>query len=140
MTAPSSYTKKKDGTPTLSQAELDELIVKHGEIWRLEGKAVSCKVKELADGVEKVVDEMRVPWEIVIRKPERKDYKLFRSNAQRPERKDMAQEILLRSCLVSPPISSFDKLLDAYPGIPEAPSVSEALAEATGMASEDSEK
>jgi hypothetical protein len=47
---------------------------------------------------------------------------------------------LLRSCLVSPPLQSFDKLLDAYPGIPEAASVGEALGEATGMASEESEK
>lgn len=139
MTAPSSYEKKKDGTHTLSQAELDELVVKHGEIWRLEGKAVNCKVKA-SDGSDKIVDEMRVPWEIVIRKPERKDYKLFRSNAQRPEKRDMAQEILLRSCLVSPLLKDFDRLLDEYPGIPEAPSVSEALSEATGMASEESEK
>lgn len=138
MTTPSAYAKKKDGSPTLTQAELDALVVKHGEIWRLEGKPVSVTLPAIDD--ERPKTEERVPWEVVIRKPERKDYKLFRSNCHRPEKKDIAQEILLRSCLVVPPLSAFDRLLDEYPGIPEAPAVGEALSEATGMASEESEK
>lgn len=109
----------------LTQEELDKLRVDNGEIWHVRGK----------NSVE-----YEVPWEIVFRKPARKDYKFFRANASNPAKQPEAQEILLRSCILVPELKNFDALLDRFPGIPECEAVSEALKIAVGMSGDEAEK
>jgi hypothetical protein len=104
----------------LTQEDLDKLKTQHGEIWHVKGTNGS--------------------WEIVFKKPARKDYKMFRANSANPARKPEAQEILLRACIVYPPLSEFDALLEKFPAIPEAEAVSDSLSEALGIASEAAEK
>jgi len=93
------------------------------------------------DGSTKLVTEKEtVPWEIVFKKPARKDYKFFKALLAQPAKAHDAQEILLRSCIVVPKREGFDALLESFPGIPECPAVSEALTESLGMDGEEVEK
>lgn len=60
------------------------------------------------------------PWEIVIRKPTRIEYKQFRSMSHNPAQVAEAQEILVRKISVFPTGEALDALLEDWPGIPEA--------------------
>jgi hypothetical protein len=60
-------------------------------------------------------------WVVVLRKPTRAEYKMFRSNSNSPQKASDAQEIHCRSTVVYPPSKeAFDALLEEWPGIPEA--------------------
>jgi hypothetical protein len=85
----------------LTQEQLDDLRIKHGRIAHLIGKGGS--------------------WEVVLRRPTRIEVKKFRADAHNPASASSAQETLVRVIAVSPPAGpEFERLLDDWPGIPEA--------------------
>ena len=77
-------------------------------------------------------------WQIVIRKPNRGEYKRLRSMLHNPAMVSDAQETIIRQLVVHPAREAFDALLEDYPGIPEA--CGEPLRELCGMAVEESVK
>ena len=85
---------------TITQEQLDQWESQHKRILHVVGKNNA--------------------WEVVLRKPTRAEYKMFRSNAHDKAKLADAQEILARQIVLSPDAVSFDALLDDYPGIPEA--------------------
>lgn len=87
----------------LSPEDLTELETKYVRIAHLKGKGEPP------------------PWEVVLRKPTRAEYKMYRSNMNNPAAKSDAQENMFRATCVFPPRGSpQDALLDDYPAIPEA--------------------
>jgi hypothetical protein len=87
-------------------------------------------------------------WEIVLRKPNRTEYKAFRSRTHKPDQVADAQEILCRQIVVGVDTSTgaliatdpastklvrdtFDALLEEWPGIPE--SCADTLQDLVGM-------
>lgn len=89
----------------LTQDKIDEFEQKHKRVAHLKGK-------EDPDG--------KIPWEIIIRRPTRAEYKQYRSQSHNQAQVADAQEILARKTCVYPDAAGFDALLDDYPGIPEA--------------------
>jgi len=98
----------------ITQEELDKLEATHGRIAHLRGKGGT--------------------WEIVLRKPNRAEYKQFRSRSNNPELAPDAQEQLARQCVVYPSRDAFDALLEEWPAIPEA--ASKAFSNLMGLAVE----
>jgi hypothetical protein len=93
----------------LTEDELKQLEATHGEIRHVVGKK------------DKKTDTH--PWEVVLRKPKRPEYKNYRSLASNPKTAADAQETLVRMICVHPPkelTGAFDALLDSFPAIPEA--------------------
>ncbi len=72
------------------------------------------------------------PWEIVLRKPTRAEYKQFRSQNHNDAVKADSQEILIRKLAIYPTVEQLDALLDDYPAIPEA--CGDALRHLAGLA------
>ncbi len=77
-------------------------------------------------------------WECVFRKPDRAEYKRFKSMANNPALLPDAQEALARATVVYPSREAFDALLEDYPGIPEA--AADALLELAGVSVDESAK
>lgn len=73
-------------------------------------------------------------WEIVLRKPSRAEYKMFRSRLNDDRLKADAQEALVRQLVVYPSKDAFDALVEDWPAIPEA--ASEAVARLMGLQTE----
>lgn len=73
-------------------------------------------------------------WAVVLRKPQRAEYKMWRSQANDPGSKADSQEVLVRKLIVWPSLDAtgIDALLDDWPGIPEA--CGDALLDLTGAA------
>lgn len=94
---------------------LDELEVKHKRIAHLKGKS----------------DDGAPPWEIVIRKPSRAEYKQYRAQSHNQATVADAQEILVRKIAVYPTGDALEALLDDWPAIPEA--CGKALGALTGL-------
>lgn len=86
----------------LTQEDIDKLEVTHKRIAHLKGNGTPP------------------PWEIVLRKPTRAEYKRFRAMSHNPAQVPDAQEVLARATVVYPTREEFDALLEEYPGIPEA--------------------
>ena len=60
-------------------------------------------------------------WEILLRKPTRPEYRMFRSKSKNPNTEADAQEDLVRLLSLAPPRGpELDALLDEWPAIPEA--------------------
>lgn len=60
-------------------------------------------------------------WRVVLRKPKRAEYKMFRANTNNPQRAPEAQETLfMQTCLYPEGRAALDVLLEEWPGIPEA--------------------
>jgi hypothetical protein len=59
-------------------------------------------------------------WRVVLRKPTRAEYKMFRSNANNPQRASDAPEHLFTAICVYPSAAELTVLLNEWPGIPEA--------------------
>lgn len=78
------------------------------------------KYKRIAHLRGKEDNKGNVPWEVVIRKPTRAEYKQYRSQSHNPAQVPDAQEILARKTCVYPEREAFDALLEDWPGIPEA--------------------
>ena len=91
-----------------------------GEVLVLRGKPKSWDVDKTP------------PWEIVLRKATRGQYKMWRAATKRSD--PDAQENLVIGICVYPERAVLDALLDKYPSIPEA--ISEQLGEWVGMAAE----
>ena len=62
----------------------------------------------------------RPEWEVVLRRPDRKEYKQLRAQSHNPATLADAQEITVRKLIVYPVGTAVDVLLDDFPGIPEA--------------------
>lgn len=101
----------------VTKETLDELETKHKRIAHLKGKED---------------EEGKTPWEIVIRRPTRAEYKQYRSQSHNQASVADAQEILVRKIAVYPVGTDLDALLDEWPAIPEA--CGKALASLTGLA------
>ena len=97
----------------LSQEQLQELEAQHGRI---------AHVRSRTEG----------EWEIVLKKPKRSDYKMYRTQSSNPRDLLDAQEILVRKMLVFPDADTFAAMLEEYPAIPEACTM--AVVNLTGMA------
>lgn len=104
----------------VTKEQLDEFETKHKRIAHLKGK-------EDPDG--------SVPWEIVIRKPSRAEYKQYRSMSHNQAQVADAQEILVRKIAVFPIGDALDALIEDWPAIPEA--CGKALASLTGLSAQD---
>lgn len=88
------------------------------------------------DGVEMFhLVNLASNWELVIRRPARKDCKRWRALANDPARRSDATEQLLMSCVVYPDVRSgaFDKLLDRFPLLPENGALAQIIGRVTGM-------
>lgn len=59
-------------------------------------------------------------WEIVLRRPSRAEYKMYRSESNDPSRVADSQERQARRTVVWPSHEQFDAMLDDFPGIAEA--------------------
>jgi hypothetical protein len=87
-----------------------------------------------------VTAEDMTSWAVVLRKPTRKEYGTFKANANNPQKAADSQEHLLKTLAIVPSsYEAIEKLLDEWPGIPEAFANSGALAELTGSAGRDLE-
>jgi len=73
-------------------------------------------------------------WCVVLRKPSRPEYKLWRSQTHDEGLKADSQELLVRKLIVWPKLDAagIEALLDDWPGIPEA--CGQALLDLTGAA------
>jgi hypothetical protein len=72
-------------------------------------------------------------WAVVLRKPARSEYKLFKANANNPSTQAEAQEKLFKAtCLIPEGQPAIEALLEDWPGIPEA--CSKTFAMLAGMA------
>jgi preprotein translocase subunit Sss1 len=72
-------------------------------------------------------------WACVLRKPTRKEYAAYKANASNPNKAADCQEHLLKSTLIIPSdYDAIERLLDEWPGIPEAFANSGLLSELTG--------
>lgn len=85
----------------ISQEKLLELEAKHGRIG----------VVTHPDGKS---------WTVVLRKPRRAEYKMFRAHSNDPRRAPDAQENLIKQTCVFPDAAGLEALLEDWPGIPEA--------------------
>lgn len=101
----------------ISPERIQQLETQHGRIAHVMGK----------DGT----------WDIVLRKPTRAEYKMFRGMASAPESRADAQESLLRRIVVEPEgAKAIDDLINEWPGLPESDACTKAILMLTGMASE----
>ena len=108
----------------LTKQQIDALEAEHGEIAHVVGR-----------------DYGKGPaWEIVLRRPERKHYKVFRAMANHPEKKSDAQEYLTKQMVVYPPPDKFAALLEENLGLCESDGVSKAITALCRMESDDSGK
>lgn len=83
-----------------------------------------------ANGGEDNTEHVRGPkdaWEVILRRPLRKEYKAFRSFANDPRSKADAQEYLVKACAVYPPKEKVESFLDQFYAVPEDPKVQAAL-------------
>ncbi len=102
----------------ISEDQVKELETKHGRVAHLKGYGSPP------------------PWELVLRKPSRQEYRAFRAKSHNPQTLPDAQEDLVRCCSVLPPRGpDLDALLEEWPGIPEA--AGKAITRLTGMAVSD---
>lgn len=85
----------------ISQEKLAELEAKHGRVG----------VVSHADGKS---------WVVVLRKPRRAEYKMFKAHLTEPRRAADAQENLVKQTCVFPDAPTLEALLDEWPGIPDA--------------------
>ena len=60
-------------------------------------------------------------WAVVLRKPKRGEYKMFRAHSGNDQKRPEAQENLVKQTCIWPETGqALDALLDEWPGIPEA--------------------
>jgi hypothetical protein len=59
-------------------------------------------------------------WAVVLRKPRRGEYKMFRAHSNNPQRAPDAQENLVKQTCVWPEPAGLEAMLEEWPGIPEA--------------------
>lgn len=86
----------------INKEQLSELEATHKRIAHVQGKGTPT------------------PWEVVLRKPTRAEYKHYRSQSNNPAQTADAQEILVRKLVVHPSAEAFDVMLEEWPGIAEA--------------------
>jgi hypothetical protein len=111
----------------LSKQDIENLEAQHGK------DIVHCKGP--------VRDESGEPaWEVVLKKPQRKHYKVFRAMVNNPTQKADACEILVRQMVVHPPVEAFDSLLNDHFGICESSAVQKAILYLCDMESDESGK
>lgn len=70
-------------------------------------------------------------WVVVLRKPARAEYKMFRASANNPAKAPEAGETLVKQTCVYPDAATLDALLEDWPGIPEA--CTKTIVELAGM-------
>jgi len=102
----------------LSKEQLDQIEEKYKRVAHLKGKGEPP------------------PWEMVLRKPTRAEYKMFRSQTHNPAQVADAQEMLVRKLCVFP--VDVDALIEEWPGIPEA--CGKAIQHLTGLETEETGK
>lgn len=91
----------------LSKQQIDELEAKHGRIAHVKGAPLPG-------------DEKGEPaWEIVLRKPRRAEYKVYRANVTK-EIPEATEYFILATCVYPATTDALEALLDEWPGIPEA--------------------
>jgi len=91
-------------------------------------------------------------WEIIIRRPARKEFKRYRAAQHNEAQKADAQELLMRTIVVATCVrgavtldvakarDAFDQLLEDYPAIADSTAAANALQRLTSDAVEDDEK
>jgi hypothetical protein len=87
----------------LSQEQISAFEAQHGDVLVLRGKPGKDELPK---------------WEIVLKKPSRAQYKMFRNAVQKSD--PDAQENLVIGICVHPDRATFQALLDRFPAIPEA--------------------
>lgn len=103
----------------LTDEQLDKFKTDHGRIAHLIGKGGG--------------------WEVVLRKPNRAEWRKFKADAANPSTASVAQENLCRVLAVHPPKGdAFEALLNEWPAIPEA--FAGALHDLIGMSVEETGK
>jgi len=91
----------------------------------LDSSVVSKEKLEELEALHKRIGVVTHPdgksWYVVLRKPKRAEYKLFRANSNNPQLQAEAQEKLFKcTCVVPATQPEIEALLDEWPGIPEA--------------------
>ena len=77
-------------------------------------------------------------WAVVLRKPNRAEYKRFRAWCNNPQRVADAQEQLFNDTIVWPAKADREAMLEDWPGIPEA--CAKMLVELAGMSGVEHQK
>lgn len=73
-------------------------------------------------------------WGVVVRRPTRQEYKLYRANSNNPQKAPDAREALfLATCVIPDGPTMSEPLLEAWPGIPEACAVAGTFGRLAGM-------
>lgn len=105
----------------LTQEQIDDLEQKHGRI------AVVRSQFRGKDG--------QPEWLVVLRKPNRGEYKMFRAQTANPAQKADAQETFIRQTCVFPDRLALDAMLEDFPGLADSEGVTEACKALTGLSS-----
>jgi hypothetical protein len=113
----------------LSKDQLSELETKYGRVAHVLGKWPNGTPPG---------GTVEPPWECVFRKPNRAEYKRFRSMISNDSQRSDATEHLARACVVFPTREAFDALLEDW--VSAADACGNALGEIAGLASEQAVK
>jgi hypothetical protein len=103
---------------------IDELDDLHGGVCAIRGEAkVDSKGRRFND------------WLVVLKRPERKHYMIWRSMIGDPKKKDLAMDFILRQTCVYPTVAdgALDALLELHPAIAEAPATQQAFMVFVGL-------
>jgi hypothetical protein len=91
---------------------VDESVIPQAKLEALEAQWKRIGVVTHPDGKS---------WAVVLRKPTRSEYKLFKANANNPATTPEAQEKLFKAtCVLPEGQPAIEALLEEWPGIPEA--------------------
>lgn len=133
----------------LSDEQLAELEARFQRIY-----VHTAKTPERPRWASKDAPPPEPPFQVVFRKPQRKDYKTFRSQAANDGQRATAQENLAKATVIAvvvgavqtvddgrnrvEVVQAFDKLLDDWSGIPEAAAAR--IGALIGLGEDESEK
>ncbi|GAC1536326.1 MAG: hypothetical protein NVS3B10_00140 [Polyangiales bacterium] len=116
--------------PLITPEQIAALEAVHGEIFLARGTRAD---RESPTG-------RRVTWQIAMRRPTKSEYLATKSRSANPAQAPQANEMLVKMLLVHPSKEEFEKLLDKWRGICEAPSTNKAIAALLGWEEDDTEK
>lgn len=79
-------------------------------------------------------------FEIIVRKPTRQEYRMWRTKVANPQTLPDASEELIRQCAVHPDRAGVEALFNEFPAIAESDGAQAAIKRLTGMSSQEAAK
>jgi hypothetical protein len=113
----------------LTQEDIEKLQAQHGLV-------IHCKGRVVEDSDGKKYNQ----WEIVLKKPARKDYLVWLDMINDEKKKPGASSFIVRKMLAYPELAGFDALLEEHYGICQTTVVQKAIATFCGLDAEESGK